>query len=197
MTVYDTLSTLGAKCVARDCKRWSFASGSLFGIDTRLRFRAAEALPMIVGYHLIWTVYGSWLPNDPRGSSSHIIRSPAIAELGELHPGRKRIQPAGRAIREFYDAARPALKHDFRTLSESEIGVVGASFDEVIRDRSYSCYACAIMPDHVHLLVRRHRDLPDAMIEAMQESSRVAVLAHGDRPASHPGPAHQNLDVRL
>jgi len=26
---------------------------------------------MIIAHHLIWTAYGFWLPNDPRGSSSH------------------------------------------------------------------------------------------------------------------------------
>jgi hypothetical protein len=29
---------------------------------------------MVAGYHLIWTVYGYWLPNDPRGSTSREIR---------------------------------------------------------------------------------------------------------------------------
>jgi len=24
--------------------------------------------PLVIGYHLIWTGYGWWLPNDPRGS---------------------------------------------------------------------------------------------------------------------------------
>ena len=47
---------------------------------------------MIAGYHLIWTAYGWWLPNDPRGSMSREIRAAAIADLGELHYGRKRIQ---------------------------------------------------------------------------------------------------------
>jgi hypothetical protein len=29
---------------------------------------------MVVAYHLIWTAYGWWLPNDPRGSSlSHLF----------------------------------------------------------------------------------------------------------------------------
>jgi hypothetical protein len=44
---------------------------------------------MVVGHHLVWTVYGWWLPNDPRGSSSHEVRVPQVAELGELHHGRK------------------------------------------------------------------------------------------------------------
>jgi hypothetical protein len=34
----------------------------------------AENRPMVAGYHLIWTVYGYWLPNDPRGSTSREIR---------------------------------------------------------------------------------------------------------------------------
>ena len=39
---------------------------------------------MLAGYHLIWTGYGWWLPNDPRGSMSREIHSSAIAGLGEL-----------------------------------------------------------------------------------------------------------------
>ena len=27
-----------------------------------------------------------------------------------------------------------------------------------MRERNYTCYGCAIMPDHVHLLIRKHRD---------------------------------------
>jgi hypothetical protein len=25
---------------------------------------------MVIGYHVIFTMYGTWLPNDPRGSYS-------------------------------------------------------------------------------------------------------------------------------
>ena len=56
---------------------------------------------MVAGFHLIWTAYGWWLPNDPRGSSSHEIRVEKIAELGELHHGRKPVQPPGREIKQF------------------------------------------------------------------------------------------------
>lgn len=49
--------------------------------------------PIVIGYHLMWTLYGWWLPNDPRGSTSRQIRRDLIAELGELHFGRKKIQP--------------------------------------------------------------------------------------------------------
>ena len=29
--------------------------------------------PIVIAHHLIWTVYGTWLPNDPRGSGSRAI----------------------------------------------------------------------------------------------------------------------------
>ena len=60
----------------------------------------------MVAYHLIWTAYGWWLPNDPRGSTSRAIATDLIAGLGDLHYGRKRIQPAGWVIRDFYDRAK-------------------------------------------------------------------------------------------
>ena len=143
---------------------------------------------MVAGCHLIWTAYGWWLPNDPRGSTSHVIRSPTIAGLGELHRGRKSIQPAGRLIRGFYDAAREALKHPLLELTALEIAPVGKSFGNVVRQRNYTCYGYAIMPDHIHLLIRKHRDQAEAMIAHFQEASRKAVLAKSQagRDGEHP-----------
>src|ERR1700757_3320289 len=102
---------------------------------------------MVAGYHLIWTAYGWWLPNDPRGSSSHEIRVERIAELGELHHGRKAVQPLSRELRRFYDQARSVLKHLLRTFTDEDIALIGESFATVIAECRYTCYACAIMPD--------------------------------------------------
>ena len=60
---------------------------------------------MVIAHHLIWTAYGWWLPNDPRGSTSHRIRQNIVTSLGEIHHGRKGVQPAGWEIREFYNQA--------------------------------------------------------------------------------------------
>jgi len=109
---------------------------------------------MVAAYHLIWTTYGSWLPNDPRGSNSEEVCCAKIAQLGELHVGRKRIQPAGQVIQEFYEAAHGVLKHDLLTFSPKEVETLACGFAEVIKKRTYTCYACAIMPDHIHLIIR-------------------------------------------
>jgi hypothetical protein len=49
---------------------------------------------MVAGYHLIWTAYGFWLPNDIRGSTSQMVRIDSVASLGEAHFGRKLWQPS-------------------------------------------------------------------------------------------------------
>ena len=138
---------------------------------------------MVAAYHLIWTAYGHWLPNDPRGSMSQEIRCAKIAPLGELHLGRKRIQPAGQLIKEFYDAARGILQHELLSFDQKQIEIIGQSFAEVVRTREYTCYGCAIMPDHVHLVIRKHRDKAEEMIANFQDASRLAVLSeHGTHP---------------
>jgi REP element-mobilizing transposase RayT len=157
---------------------------------SRLRARVEEILTekeaMVAGYHLIWSVYGSWLPNDPRGSSSHEIRVPVIAELGELYQGRKQVQPARGEIREFYANAEMVLKHERLFLTDDEISFVGKCFEQTIRTRNYTCYGCAIMPEHVHLLIRKHRDKAEEMIEHFQRDSREKLIETGRRCSDHP-----------
>jgi len=141
---------------------------------------------MVAGYHLIWAAYGCWLPNDPRGSSSHEVREEKLTPLGELHYGRKVQQPPSAVIQSFYHQADDVLEHPRLILTDDDIRVVAASFEQIIQDRQYTCYACAIMPDHVHLLIRRHRDKAEAMVESLQENSRRALIGAGRRAVTHP-----------
>src|SRR5207244_3440866 len=140
----------------------------------------------VAGFHLIWTAYGWWLPNDPRGSSSHEIRVEKIAGLGELHHGRKPVQPPVREIKEFYDLARNVLKHPLLTFENADIDLIAESFARVINERRYTCYACALMPDHVHVLIRKHRDHAETMIENLQNASREKLIEGGRRATTHP-----------
>ena len=141
---------------------------------------------MIVGHHLIWTAYGWWLPNDPRGSSSHEIRIERIAALGELHHGRKIVQPPSEEIRRFYADARLALKHELLTFTDQDVALLAASFAGVLREQCYTCYGCAIMPDHIHVLIRKHRHKAEQMIAALQAASQAALIEAGRRLIAHP-----------
>jgi REP element-mobilizing transposase RayT len=143
---------------------------------------------MVAAYHLIWTAYGWWLPNDPRGSMSLGVRAAHIEGLGELHYGRRKILPAYADIERFYERAAERLNHPLLTFSAEELIEVGNALGRVIRANRYTCYAAAVMPDHIHLLIRKHRDLAEAMIAKCQVDSRLAVLAkpQAGREADHP-----------
>jgi REP element-mobilizing transposase RayT len=142
--------------------------------------------PMVIGYHLVWTLYGWWLPNDPRGSTSRFIRSEVIFDLGNLHYGRKRIQPASSDLRAFYEHARAQLKCELLELTPQDVLVVAESFAATIAENRYTCYACAIMPDHIHLLIRKHKHDAETMIANFQSSSRLRLRASGLRSGEHP-----------
>jgi REP element-mobilizing transposase RayT len=142
--------------------------------------------PIVIAHHLIWTAYGTWLPNDPRGSGSRAVASDVIDQLGELHFGRKSIQPASWQVRDFYRKAAGVLCHPLLTFDAAARTEIAAAFGEVIESRHYTCYACVIMPDHVHIVIRKHKHCAEEMIEPLQETSRLRLCMTGHRTADHP-----------
>jgi REP element-mobilizing transposase RayT len=142
--------------------------------------------PIVIAHHLIWTAYGWWLPNDPRGSGSKEIRQDLIAELGELHVGRKKIQPPGKVIGEFYERAGEALKYPLSTFNESARGEIAVAFAEVITRGRYTRYGCAIMPDHVHILIRKHKHDAEDIGERLKTQSRMRLCGMGYGSQDHP-----------
>lgn len=142
--------------------------------------------PLVIAYHLIWTAYGWWLPNDPRGSGSTTVRNDVFADLGELHYGRKRVQPTGRTVREFYEEAADLLKHPLLSFSGIDRSEVASAFADVIAQQRYTCYACAVMPDHVHLVIRKHKHEAEEMTQFLKEASRSRLVAQGLRAPTHP-----------
>jgi len=142
--------------------------------------------PLVIAHHLMWTAYGCWLPNDPRGSTSHSIASDRIAELGDLHYGRREVQPSSSTIREFQRQAKAALNHPLLKFGPDEIHTLADAFSETIIECRYTCYACALMPDHVHILIRKHKHKAEEMIENLQQSSRLRLRTVGSRSSDHP-----------
>lgn len=141
---------------------------------------------MVIAHHLIWTAYGWWLPNDPRGSMSRFTASDLLASLGELHYGRKALQPAGWVIRDFYRKAPEKLTHPLLEVHPPDFPVVAEGLAETIRLRGYTCWGCAVMPDHVHILIRKHRDSAEEMIARLQAGSMGAMQRERRRRADHP-----------
>jgi REP element-mobilizing transposase RayT len=141
---------------------------------------------MVIGYHLIWVAYGFWLPNDIRGSTSRCIRNDVIADLGAIHYGRKKVQPATKDLRAFFARAREKLMFPVTEFSSREVAVIAESFARLITTCKYTCYACAIMPDHVHLVLRKHKHLGEEMIRNFQRESHLLLRERECRDLEHP-----------
>jgi REP element-mobilizing transposase RayT len=143
-------------------------------------------LPIVIAYHLVWTAYGWWLPNDPRDSGSHTIANDIFKQLGEIHLGRKQIQPAGREVKAFYEKVAGLLKHPLLTFGDAQIQALANAFAAMIDQCRYTCYACAIMPDHVHLLIRKHKHLAEEMLENFHRAGRMAIAGTEEWAQEHP-----------
>jgi REP element-mobilizing transposase RayT len=117
---------------------------------------------------------------------SRRIASDVIAELGELHYGRRKVQPPREVVREFYQRAGDALKFPLLELSAADVPAVADGFADAVAKERYTCYACAIMPDHVHILIRKHKHQAEQMIETLQSASRLRLSTLGLRTSDHP-----------
>jgi REP element-mobilizing transposase RayT len=140
----------------------------------------------VIAHHLIWTNYGTWLPSDPRGSGSQMVYTPALGELTEPHFGQRKVQPSRQVVRDFYSEAMPRLQFPVIRFDESQIHEIALTFADIIKQHQYTCYACAIMPDHVHLLIRKHSHKGETMIEHFQDDSRLRFSSLNSVPAGHP-----------
>lgn len=113
---------------------------------------------MIIGFHLIWTTYGHWFPNDPRGSWSDEVWKPQLRAIANLERDHKTLSPFevdAQELQMFLDGARGKLKHGAVTLTETEQQAVGRAFEETARRALVCFHACAIMSNHVHVIIER------------------------------------------
>lgn len=103
------------------------------------------------------------------------IASDPLLDLGELHYGRKRVQPCSREIRDFYEEAQSRSTHPLLSFDSTDIATIAGTFALVIDRERYTCYACAIMHDHVHVIIRKHKHLAEDMIYNLQLKSRLRL----------------------
>ncbi len=126
---------------------------------------------VIIGHHLILHGYGQWLPNDPRGSGSTELRQDKLSNLGPIHFGRIRVQPPRDVLRGFYREATPRLDFPAIWFDGAKRQAIGEAFSRVVRDNRYTVWGCAVLRNHAHLCIRRHRDDARTMWTAFAEAS--------------------------
>ncbi|MCH7988056.1 MAG: transposase [Planctomycetes bacterium] len=152
--------------------------------EQRLRLRGKKRTT--IAHHLLLHAYGHWLPNDPRGSGSGKLRQEKFDHLGAIHKGRKKVQPSRKELREFSQDAKPFLDFELFWFDAEKRQAIGNAFAELVEKTGYTVWACAILKNHVHLCVRRHRDDAVTIWKRFAEASRSALLQIDEIDDGHP-----------
>lgn len=112
---------------------------------------------MVLAYHFIFSAYGFWLPNDPRGSWSDTIRRYELLKFGPATTvtttRNLAHDPHDRALRE---AAKKALLYKPVEFTGLQARAIYRGFMEAAQQEDYQILALAILPDHTHILINRH-----------------------------------------
>ena len=138
---------------------------------------------MILGYHVIFGAYGFWLPNDPRGSWSNFV---GTYELDRHGLATKTTDTRSLAYRPHDRASRLAAKQSLRRPPVAFTGLqaraVARGFAEYVTSSDLAVWACAVLPDHVHLAIGRTNKLIESVVNQMKGSATRHLESEGIHP---------------
>lgn len=141
---------------------------------------------MIVGYHLIMTASGFWLPNDPRGSWSDFVGSWDLVLAGGPATREKVVERRSHAAdphdREKRLATKAVLQYPPVVFSGVQARAIGRGFQAFIQKSWLPVWACAIMPDHIHLVVGRFRYRVEKVAELLKQAATGRLMEEDIHP---------------
>jgi REP element-mobilizing transposase RayT len=146
---------------------------------------------MIHGYHVILPAYGFWLPNDPRGSWSDMVRKWELVRFGSTTKSHDRRSLEELSLEEIAarDTARRSLAYPPVTLTGLQAAAVGRGFAAKIVQSNYTIWACAILPEHTHLVIARHTYRVEQIANLLKGASTGQLLKENLHPlATHAKP---------
>lgn len=99
-----------------------------------------------LGYHLVKSAYGQWLPGDDRGSWSDAWDN----QIGYIEPHM--LHPSD-PVR--HRMAEERMKHDPVRFTDTMINIIAATLNECIQLSAggFGVISAAIEPTHIHLLI--------------------------------------------
>jgi REP element-mobilizing transposase RayT len=138
---------------------------------------------MILAYHVVFGAYGFWLPNDPRGSWSDFVGSWELFRFGPATTTETRNSVAGvphdRAARE---AAKDALLRPPVHFSGEQARAVATGFGESARRGNVMVWACSVLPEHVHLVIARHTQKVEQIVNLFKGAATRRLIAEQLHP---------------
>lgn len=146
----------------------------------------------MLGWHLIFSTYGFWPPNDERGSGSSRVRTQHVFEAGgEATKVHTTHSVASRPFdRDRQRRIKAALKYPPVVLSGFQARAVARGIAAVCPKVGLAIHACAIMPDHVHVVVARHALDGDKLIACLKRAGTRGMNDEGLHPMR--GVTHEN-----
>jgi REP element-mobilizing transposase RayT len=113
---------------------------------------------MILAFYSIFSMYGFWMPNDPRGSGSEYVAAWELFRYGPATKTDSRRSVAGVP----HDWARRLAAKDVLTfppvkITGSQAVNVANGFRRACDESGYRLHALAILPEHVHAVIGWHR----------------------------------------
>ena len=142
---------------------------------------------MVFAYHVIVSAYGFWLPNDERGSWSDFVRAYELLRFGPATKVDTHRSVAGRPFdRRRRDAAKAALRYPAVRFDGAQVAAIAAGFADGVARSGFVILACAIEPDHVHLVVARHEYDVEQVVNRLKGAATRELAAAGvHRLAGH------------
>jgi REP element-mobilizing transposase RayT len=149
----------------------------------------------MLGWHLIFSAYGFWLPNDERGSGSSQVRAQHIYDAGgEATKVQSRHSVAARPYdRERQRRTREALKYPAVVLTGSQARAAALGIGSVSAKIELVIHACAMMPEHAHLVVGAHRLSGEELMTCLKSGATRGMNDAG----LHPMREHARANGRL
>jgi len=142
---------------------------------------------MILANHIIFSAYGFWLPNDPRGSWSEFVRCWEILMAGGRATkidDRRSVASAPHDVKA-RRAAKRALRHPPVRFDGLQALAIAKGFSRAVEESEYSIYACAILPDHAHLVAGRHHHDPERIAGHLKTRATQVLTEEGRHPFVH------------
>ncbi len=132
---------------------------------------------------MIFTAYGFWLPNDPRGSWSEWVGAWELLKFGRATKtdarrsvAKKSHDPNQRKL------AKAALKRPPMEFSGRQALALAHGFALACREGGYVLKALVIMPDHTHAILKRHERSAERIVGHLKSAATRQLRAEGLHP---------------
>jgi len=139
--------------------------------------------PPIIAYHVVFSAYGFWLPNDPRGSWSEKVWAPNLVRFGPPIPAATRrsvaAAPHDATLRL---AAKAALLYPPVYFDAPQIECIAKGIGDEVRKYDLPVYAAALMPDHVHMVFARKAQKAEAWVGYFKRAASRLLRELGLHP---------------